>query len=141
VAIIGRPNVGKSTLFNRICGKHKALVGNEPGMTRDRLSEVAEWRGREFEIIDTGGIIPRDAEVIPRHIYEQAKTAIEKASAILFVVDCRAGVTTVDAELARFLFETSKPVFVAVNKCDSPKLWTQAQEFHILCLRMQNSFQ
>jgi GTPase len=132
VAIIGRPNVGKSTLFNRICGKHKALVGNEPGMTRDRISEVAEWRGREFEIIDTGGIIPREAEVIPRLIYEQAKTAIEKACAILLVVDCRVGVTSVDAELARFLFETSKPVFVVVNKCDSPKQWTQAQEFYEL---------
>jgi GTPase len=132
VAIIGRPNVGKSTLFNRICGKHKALVGNEPGMTRDRISEVAEWRGREFEIIDTGGIIPREAEVIPRLIYEQAKTAIEKACSILLVVDCRAGVTSVDAELARYLFETSKPVFVVVNKCDSPKQWTQAQEFYEL---------
>jgi GTP-binding protein len=101
-------------------------------MTRDRISEVAEWRGRAFEIIDTGGIIPSEAEVIPRRIYEQAKTAIEKARAILFVVDCRTGVNSVDAELAKILFETSKPVFVVVNKCDSPKLWTQALEFHEL---------
>src|SRR5689334_5743277 len=103
VAIIGRPNVGKSTLFNRISEKHRALVGNEPGMTRDRLVETAEWQGRAFELIDTGGIDPGDDSLIPRHIFAQAKTAIQKATALLFVVDCRTGVTPLDQELAKLL--------------------------------------
>ncbi len=132
VAIIGRPNVGKSTLFNRICEKHKALVGNEPGMTRDRIYEFADWGGRRFEIIDTGGINPGDEEFIPKRILEQAQVAIQKASALLFVVDCRAGVTPTDQELAKFLIKTSKPVFLTVNKCDSQKLWADAQEFYKL---------
>ncbi len=132
VAIVGRPNVGKSTLFNRICGKHKALVGNEPGMTRDRNVETAEWGGRHFELVDTGGIDPGDDTLIPRHIFNQAKTAIQKAASVLFVVDCRAGVTALDQELAKLLIQSSKPLFLVVNKCDSPKLWNDAQEFHEL---------
>ena len=132
VAIIGRPNVGKSTLFNRICEKHKALVGNEPGMTRDRIYEFADWSGRRFELIDTGGINPGDEELIPKRILEQAQAAIQKASALLFVVDCRAGLTPTDQELAKFLIKCSKPVFLAVNKCDSQKLWADAQEFYKL---------
>ena len=132
VAIIGRPNVGKSTLFNRICEKQKALVSKEPGMTRDRICELAEWGGRRFELIDTGGIVFGDAELIPRRIYEQSRAAIDKACAILLVVDCRSGVTPLDAELAKFLTENSKAVFVVVNKCDSDKSWIAAQEFYEL---------
>lgn len=134
VAIVGRPNVGKSTLFNRICGKHKALVGNEPGMTRDRIVERAEWRGRTFELIDTGGIDPGDRALISRQVFDQAQTAIQKAAAILFVVDGRAGVTALDQELARLLIQCSKPVFLVVNKSDSPKLWNDAQAFYELGL-------
>ena len=135
VVIIGRPNVGKSTLFNRICEKHRALVGNEPGMTRDRIVETAEWSGHSFEIIDTGGIDPGDDSLIPSHIFDQAKTAIQKATALLFVVDCRAGVTPLDQELAKLLIKTSKPVFLAVNKCDSLKLWNEAQAFYELGMK------
>ena len=134
VAIIGRPNVGKSTLFNRICGKRRVLVGNEPGMTRDRIVEIAEWRGHLFELIDTGGIDPGDDALIQRHIFNQAKTAIQKANALLLVVDCRAGVTPLDQELAKLLIECSKPVFVVVNKCDGPKQWDEAQTFYELGL-------
>jgi GTP-binding protein len=130
VVIIGRPNVGKSTLFNRICQKRKALVGNEPGMTRDRISEIAEWRGKDFELIDTGGIVLGNSEAILQQIYQQAETAIQKAAAILFVVDGRAGVTPLDLDLAKFLTKKSKEVFVVVNKCDSEALWTSAQEFY-----------
>ena len=132
VAIVGRPNVGKSTLFNRICGKHKALVGNESGMTRDRNVETAEWTGRQFELVDTGGIDPGDDALIPRHILSQAKTAIQRAASVLFVVDCRAGVTALDQELARLLIQTSKTLFLVVNKCDSARLWNEAQEFYEL---------
>jgi GTP-binding protein len=132
VAIIGRPNVGKSTLFNRICQRRKALVGNESGMTRDRISELAEWRGRRFEVVDTGGIILTNSETILQQIYQQAETAIQKASAVLFVVDCRAGVTPLDLSLARFLKEKSKPVLVVVNKCDNETLWTTVPEFYEL---------
>lgn len=132
VAIVGRPNVGKSTLFNRICGKHKALVGNEPGMTRDRNVEVAEWAGRSFELIDTGGMDPGDTALIPRHIFNQAKTAIQLAASVLFVVDCRSGITALDLELAKLLIQSSKPLFLVVNKFDSPKLWNDVQEFHEL---------
>lgn len=134
VAIIGRPNVGKSTLFNKICEKHKALVGNEAGMTRDRITEIANWKGRRFEIIDTGGIIPSDDQPIPQNILNQAKKAIEKASVILFVVDCRTGIVPADQELAKFLIESSKPVLLTVNKLDSPKSWNDAQQFYELGL-------
>jgi GTP-binding protein len=132
VAIIGRPNVGKSTLFNKICEKHKAIVGNEAGMTRDRITEIANWKGRCFEIIDTGGIIPSDDEPIPQNILNQAKKAIEKASVILFVVDCRTGIVPADQELAKFLIESSKLVLLTVNKFDSPKSWNDAQQFYEL---------
>src|SRR5262249_15696462 len=132
VAIIGRPNVGKSTLFNRICQRRKALVGNESGMTRDRISELAEWRGRGFELVDTGGIVLGNSESILQQIYQQAETAVQKASPILFLVDCRAGVTPMDLSLARFLKEKSKPVLVVVNKCDNETLWTVVPEFYEL---------
>ena len=132
VVIIGRPNVGKSTLFNRICGKPKALVGYEAGMTRDRLTEMAEWSGRRFEVIDTGGITPGDNDIIARHIFDQASTALGKASAVLFLVDVRAGVTSPDRELAGLLIRIPKPVFVVVNKCDSLRYCGEAQEFYEL---------
>jgi len=101
-------------------------------MTRDRNVEVAEWAGRSFELIDTGGMDPGDTALIPRHIFNQAKTAIQLAASVLFVVDCRSGITALDLELAKLLIQSSKPLFLVVNKFDSPKLWNDVQEFHEL---------
>src|SRR5579863_5190581 len=135
VAIVGRPNVGKSTLFNRICGRRRALVGNEPGMTRDRLYAPAEWLGKHFEVVDTGGMIPAEKEQIPSEIFRQAKMAIEEAAHLVLVVDGRAGVTPMDEELASLLRRTGKPLALAVNKVDSIDLATLAGEFHRLGIR------
>ena len=134
VAIIGRPNVGKSTLFNRICGRRRSLVGNEPGMTRDRVDARAEWGGRQFEIMDTGGMVPGDRDPMPGFIFEQAETAIRKAQVLVLVVDGRAGLTPLDRSLGKLLIECSKPVVVAVNKCDSDRQSIQAPEFSELGL-------
>lgn len=134
LVIVGRPNVGKSTLFNRICGRRKALVGDEPGITRDRNYALAEWQGQTFEVIDTGGILPGQNETIPLRIFEQAKTAIRQAAAVLLVVDGRAGLLPVDAELAKLLIQSGKPVFVAVNKCDSAQREPLAHPFYELGL-------
>jgi GTP-binding protein len=132
VVIIGRPNVGKSTLFNRICGMRKALVGDEPGITRDRNTAQAEWGGVSFEIIDTGGIVPGDDALIPSHIFSQARTALDVATVVYLLVDGQAGVTPVDADLARILLKTSKPVFVVVNKCDNVRRELDAHQFYEL---------
>lgn len=134
VAIIGRPNVGKSTLFNRICRQRRSLVGNEPGMTRDRVVARAEWGGRQFEIIDTGGMVPGDRDPMPGFIFEQAETAIRKAQVLVLVVDGRAGLTPLDQSLGKLLIESSKPVVVAVNKCDSAAHSLHAAEFSALGL-------
>src|SRR6202045_2046493 len=99
LVIVGRPNVGKSTLFNRLTGTRRAIVTDEPGITRDRIYGPAEWRGRELEIVDTGGIVPRDKELIPREILRQAHVAIKKAALLVMVVDSHAGVTPLDEEL------------------------------------------
>src|ERR1051325_3880509 len=129
VVILGRPNVGKSTLFNKLTGTRRAIVGDEPGITRDRIYGYAEWRGREFRLVDTGGIIPDDKELIPANILAQARTALDEASLILLVVDARAGITPLDEELAVLARSTHKPVFVAANKVDSKKLEADAMEF------------
>jgi len=100
VVILGRPNVGKSTLFNKLTGRKRAIVGDEPGITRDRIYGRAEWLGREFRLVDTGGIIPDDKELIPANILSQARVALDEASLILLVVDARAGITPLDEELA-----------------------------------------
>ena len=132
IVILGRPNVGKSTLFNRLCKQRRALVGNEPGMTRDRLYARAEWLGKPFEVIDTGGIIPSDKELIPIEIYRQAKVAIEEAAHLLLVVDGREGVVPLDEELAQLLRRTGKPLAVVVNKVDAEQHKPLAGEFHRL---------
>jgi GTP-binding protein len=132
LVIVGRPNVGKSTLFNRLTGTRRSIVTNEPGITRDRIYGKAEWRGRMFQIVDTGGIIPDDKALIPTEILRQAHVAIEKAALLLLVVDSQAGITPLDEELARLLRSTGKPFFVAVNKVDSPLQESNAANFHRL---------
>ena len=135
LAIVGRPNVGKSTLFNRLVGSRRSIVGDEPGITRDRIYGESVWNGREIRVVDTGGIIPEDRELIPQEIYSQAKVALEEADAIILVVDGRGHATSTDMELARRLLRGGKPVFLAVNKMDSPKLYAEAEEFRRLGIK------
>jgi len=135
IAIVGRPNVGKSTLFNRLTGSRRAIVGDEPGITRDRLYGEAEWRGHLFRVVDTGGIIPDDNDFIPSEIFKQAKVALEEAAAIVMVVDARTEIAGPDRELARLLARTGKPLFLAVNKMDSDKQDTLLSDFHVLGMR------
>ena len=130
VAIVGRPNVGKSTLFNRLVGERRSIVGDEPGITRDRIYGESEWAGRRFSLVDTGGIVPDDEELIPAHIFRQAEFAITEAVALLWVVDARAGATPLDEELAKHLRSTGKLVLVVANKVDAVKLEALAGEFH-----------
>ena len=130
VAIVGRPNVGKSTIFNRLTGKRKAIVGDEPGITRDRIYGEVEWAGRCFSVVDTGGIVPDDDALIPANILKQAELAIGEAEILIWVVDAREGITPADQELARLLRPTAKPILVLANKVDSAKLETQASEFY-----------
>src|SRR5438477_11512602 len=120
LAIVGRPNVGKSTLFNRLIGSRRAIVGDEPGITRDRLYGIAEWRGRKVRVIDTGGILPEEKDFIPAEIFRQARVALQEAGAIVMVVDGRSELAAPDIELARLLQRTGKPLFLAINKIDTP---------------------
>ena len=123
VVIVGRPNVGKSTIFNRLTASRRSIVTDEPGITRDRIYGTATWQGRSFEVVDTGGIVPDDKAAIPREILRQAQVAIEGAAQLLLVVDVRAGLTPLDSELARLLRRTGKPLAIVANKVD-----TQMQE-------------
>jgi GTP-binding protein len=135
VAIVGRPNVGKSTLFNRLVGSRRAIVGDEPGITRDRLYGEAEWRGRRLRIVDTGGILPEDRNFIPAEIFRQAKVALKEADAVVMVVDGRTEVASPDIDLARQLIRTGKPLFLAVNKVDTDKQQGLTDDFHRLGIR------
>ncbi|HEV2859845.1 MAG TPA: ribosome biogenesis GTPase Der [Pyrinomonadaceae bacterium] len=130
VAIVGRPNVGKSTLFNRLVGERRSIVGDEPGITRDRIYGESEWSGRRFSLVDTGGIVPDETAVIPANILKQAEFAISEARVLVWVVDARAGSTPLDEELAGLLRTTGKTVLVAANKVDVSKLEALAGEFH-----------
>jgi GTP-binding protein len=132
IAIVGRPNVGKSTLFNRIVGSRRAIVGDEPGITRDRLYGDAEWRGWRFRVIDTGGILPDDKDFIPSEIFRQARVAFDEAAAIVMVVDGRSELAAPDMDLVRLLRKTGRPLFLAVNKADSEKQSGTIDEFHRL---------
>jgi len=135
IAIVGRPNVGKSTLFNRLVGSRRAIVGDEPGITRDRLYGQAEWRGRHLRIVDTGGILPEDKDFIPAEIFRQAKVALQEADAVIMVVDGRTEMASPDIELARQLIRSGKPLFLAVNKVDTEKQQSLTDEFHRLGIR------
>ncbi|HXE91818.1 MAG TPA: ribosome biogenesis GTPase Der [Terriglobales bacterium] len=135
IAIVGRPNVGKSTLFNRILGIRRAIVGDEPGITRDRIYGEAEWLGRKLRVVDTGGIIPHEKELIPAEIFRQARVALEESLAVILVVDGRTELAAPDIELARLLLRTGKPLFLAVNKIDTPKLEAQVEDFRRLGIR------
>ena len=120
VAIVGRPNVGKSQLFNRLAGKRLSIVEDTPGVTRDRLYADSEWRGRNFSVIDTGGIEPRNDNEILKFMRYQAEAAIHHADVIIFITDLRTGVTASDEEVASMLQRSGKPIVLAVNKCDKP---------------------
>jgi GTPase len=135
IAIVGRPNVGKSTLFNRIVGSRRAIVGDEPGITRDRLYGEAHFRGRRLRIVDTGGIEPQEKDLIPAEIFRQAKIALQEADAIILVVDGRSELTAPDLDLARLLIRGGKPLLLAVNKIDGDKQQSLADEFHRLGIR------
>ena len=130
VAIVGRPNVGKSTLFNRLIGERRSIVGDEPGITRDRIYGQVDWAGMKFSLIDTGGIVPDDDAVIPANILKQAGMAIDEAHVLIWVVDARTGVTQLDEELAALLRSTGKHVLVAANKTDSSRLESESTEFY-----------
>ncbi|WP_457644183.1 ribosome biogenesis GTPase Der [Persephonella sp.] len=132
VAIVGRPNVGKSSLFNRIIGKRKAIVEDIPGVTRDRIVSTADWRGVTFEIVDTGGYIESDRDTFAPYIRKQIEKEIELSDAFILVVDGREGLTPADKEIARLLHRTDKPVYVAVNKIDNPDMEKSIYEFYEL---------
>src|ERR1700745_3439294 len=135
IAIVGRPNVGKSTLFNRLVGSRRAIVGDEPGITRGRLYGEARWNGRKIRVVDTGGIMPEDKELIPSEIFRQARVALEEANAIVMVVDGRTELASPDMELSRLLLRGGKPLFLVVNKIDSAELLAGAENFRALGLR------
>lgn len=130
VAIVGRPNVGKSTLFNRLIGERRSIVGDEPGITRDRIYGEVDWSGASFSLIDTGGIVPDDDAVIPANIFKQAGVAIDEAHVLVWVVDARKGLTQLDEELASLLRATGKRVVIAANKVDSATLESERAEFY-----------
>ncbi len=134
IAIVGRPNVGKSTLFNRLAGERIAIVEDKPGITRDRIYSSSEWLNRKFHIIDTGGIeVGGDDEILLR-IREQAELAMQEAHVILFMVDGQTGLTTQDREVAEILFRSNKPVILAVNKLDNPNMLNERFDFYELGL-------
>ena len=134
VAIVGRPNVGKSTLFNRIFGSREAIVFDTPGVTRDRRYAEAEWAGKSFTMIDTGGFVPKSNDVFEKAIREQANIAIEEADSIVFVVDALEGLTLLDKEIADILRRSNKPIHLVVNKIDSAQRENAIAEFYSLGL-------
>ncbi len=135
VVVVGRPNVGKSTLFNRITGSRRSIVGDEPGITRDRIYGQGKYDGKKFELIDTGGIVVADAEYIPSQILRQAKFALDKAAHIIFVVDGRTEISGLDLEVASLLRKTGKPVSLAVNKIDVGAKESLMYDFHRLGIK------
>jgi len=135
VAIVGRPNVGKSTLFNRLTRTRRSIVGDEPGITRDRIYGEFEWLGRQFRLVDTGGMVPDDPDLIPTEIYNQAKVALEEADAMILVVDARTELASPDYDLVRMLLRGGKPLFLAVNKVEGDAMAYAAENFRQLGIR------
>jgi len=135
IAICGRPNVGKSTLFNRLTGSRRSIVGDEPGITRDRIYGLIEWQSTDARLVDTGGIVPDDPELIPAEIFLQAQVALSEAQVIIMVVDGRTELASPDIALARLLLRGGKPVFLAVNKIDTVALAPAAENFRRLGFR------
>lgn len=138
IAIVGRPNVGKSTLFNRLIGQKKAIIDNISGVTRDRIYGTSEWNGRQFTVIDTGGFVKNSADIFEAAIREQVHIAIDEADIIIFLVDVTTGITDLDEEMANILRRQSKKVFVAVNKVDNNSRMLMANEFW--SLGFENTF-
>lgn len=134
VAIVGRPNVGKSTFVNRLVGARHSIVDDLPGVTRDRIYFDVEWQNKPFTIIDTGGIIPGDEDDIMISIFDQAKLACEEAEKIVFIVDGKDGLNPIDYDIANVLRQSGKPVYLAVNKCDNPDSLLNTSEFYALAL-------
>ena len=134
VAIVGRPNVGKSTLVNRLIGHRNSIVDDRPGVTRDRIYFDVEWQNKLFTVIDTGGIVPGDEDEIMLSIYDQAKIACDEADKIIFVVDGKDGVHPVDEDIANILRQSDKPVFLAVNKLDNPDSLAMMSDFYSLAI-------
>ncbi len=132
VAIVGRPNVGKSTIFNRLLEQRKAIVEDIPGVTRDRQYGIADWNGKSFYVIDTGGFVPESEDVFEREIRKQVRIAMDEASVILFVVDAATGMTDLDDAMADVLRRATKPVFLVVNKVDNNERMLEASEFYSL---------
>jgi GTP-binding protein len=135
LAIVGRPNVGKSTLFNRLTSSRRSIVGDEPGITRDRIYGEIEWSGQHARVVDTGGILPDDPELIPSEIFRQARTALDEADSIVMVVDGRTPLAAPDYDLARILLRGGKPLLLAVNKIDTEKMEEQTAEYRRLGIR------
>jgi len=134
IAVVGRPNVGKSTFVNRLVGKRQSIVDDLPGVTRDRIYFDVEWQNKQFTVIDTGGIIPGDEDEIMLSIYDQAKIACEEAEKIIFIVDGIEGVTPVDTDIANILRQSGKPIYLAVNKVDSSNQITMISDFYSLAI-------
>jgi GTP-binding protein len=132
VAITGRPNVGKSTFFNRMLEQRKAIVDDQSGVTRDRQYGIAEWIGKSFNVIDTGGFVPQSEDVFEREIRKQVLIAVEEANAVIFMVDAATGITNLDEAMAEILRKSSKPVFLVVNKVDNHSRLLEASEFYSL---------
>ena len=134
IAVVGRPNVGKSTFVNRLVGRRQSIVDDMPGVTRDRIYFDVEWQNKQFTVIDTGGIIPGDEDDIMLSIYDQAKIACEEADKIIFIVDGMEGATPVDIDIANILRQSDKPIFLAVNKVDSHNQITMISDFYSLAV-------
>ena len=132
VAIVGRPNVGKSTLYNRLIGERKAIIDNVSGVTRDRQYGPSYWNGKNFTVVDTGGFVKHSQDIFESAIRTQVKIAIDEAAAIIFMVDVTTGITDLDDEVADMLRRTDKPVFLAINKVDNGTRLLEANEFYAL---------
>src|SRR5687768_7131271 len=130
VAIVGRPNVGKSTFFNRLLEQRKAIVDDVSGVTRDRQYGVAEWSGKSFNVVDTGGFVPQSQDIFEKEIKKQVLIAVEEANALIFMVDAATGITDLDEDMADVLRRSSKPVLLAVNKVDNHDRLLEATEFY-----------